>query len=348
MTTHSDDWDFFSAFGGPVEKPSPTTARGSGVRDDTATSYRLHDNFVAEISGQRSLVTRLSRYFELSCDRRPAATALECEGERISYADLDQRANRLANLLMSRDIRAGSRVGILLNRSVDTYVALLGITKTEATFVPIDPAAPADRLLYIAEDSALDLVVTTTEFAASTAALPCASLHLDEARPQLAMQPSTRPALGTDGDPVCYIIYTSGSSGRPKGVAVGQSSICNFVGIVPSLYGVEPTDPVYQGMTIAFDFSIEEIWPTWAVGATVVAGPADGRRVGSGLADFLEDNEITMIYCVPTVLATLDRLLPRIRTVNVGGEACPRELVDRWGPGRRILNTSGPTETTVP
>ena len=71
--------------------------------------------------------------------RAPAATALECEGERISYADLDQRANRLANLLLSRDIRAGSRVGILLNRSVDTYVALLGVTKTEPTFVPIDP-----------------------------------------------------------------------------------------------------------------------------------------------------------------------------------------------------------------
>ncbi|SDY08068.1 non-ribosomal peptide synthetase terminal domain of unknown function [Geodermatophilus africanus] len=345
MMSRQEDLDFFSLFTDGREESLATT---SGPRSQgSPTGYRFHDNLVAEISGQRSLVTRLSRFFELSCDRRPAAIALECEGERISYADLDQRANRLANLLMSRDIRAGSRVGILLNRSVDTYVALLGVTKTEATFVPIDPAAPADRLLYIAEDSALDLVVTTTEFAASTAALPCASLHLDEARPQLAMQPSTRPALGTDGDPVCYIIYTSGSSGRPKGVAVGQSSICNFVGIVPSLYGVEPTDRVYQGMTIAFDFSIEEIWPTWAVGATVVAGPTDGRRVGSGLADFLEDNEITMIYCVPTVLATLDRLLPRIRTVNVGGEACPRELVDRWGPGRRILNTYGPTETTV-
>ncbi|WP_157937135.1 AMP-binding protein, partial [Geodermatophilus chilensis] len=116
---------------------------------------------------------------------------------------------------------------------------------------------------------------------------------------------------------------------------------------VPALYGVEPSDRVYQGMTIAFDFSIEEIWPTWAVGATLVAGPTDGRRVGSGLADFLEEHQITMIYCVPTVLATLDRMLPSIRTVNVGGEACPRELVDRWGPGRRILNTYGPTETTV-
>ncbi|WP_460683538.1 amino acid adenylation domain-containing protein, partial [Modestobacter lapidis] len=189
--------------------------------------------------------------------------------------------------------------------------------------------------------------MTTTGFAASCAALPCGVLALDEVGPELAMQSSVRPGIESDGDPVCYVIYTSGSSGRPKGVEITQSSICNFIAIVPSLYGVESTDRVYQGMTIAFDFSIEEIWPTWAVGATLVAGPTDGRRVGSGLADFLDEHQITMIYCVPTVLATLDRLLPKIRTVNVGGEACPRELVDRWGPGRRILNTYGPTETTV-
>ena len=348
MTTHSDDWDFFSTFAGDVEQQTRTAAPGYEMRDNTATSYRLHDNFVAEISGQRSLVTRLSRFFERTCDERPSATALECEGERVSYADLDQRANRLANLLMARGARAGVRVGILLHRSVDTYVALLAVTKTEATFVPIDPEAPADRLMYIAEDSSLRLLVTNTSFGASCAALPCESLYLDELGGELAVQSSARPGIQFDGDPVCYIIYTSGSSGRPKGVEVNQSSICNFIGIVPSLYGVEPSDRVYQGMTIAFDFSIEEIWPTWAVGATLVAGPTDGRRVGSGLADFLEDNEITMIYCVPTVLATLDRILPLIRTVNVGGEACPRELVDRWAaPNRRILNTYGPTETTV-
>src|SRR5918998_3679523 len=111
MTTHSDDWVFSSMFGGPGDGPTPITAGGYDMRDNTATSYRLHDNFVAEISGQRSLVTRLSRFFERTCDERPSATALECEGERVSYADLDQRANRLANLLMTRGARAGVRVG---------------------------------------------------------------------------------------------------------------------------------------------------------------------------------------------------------------------------------------------
>ena len=324
-----------------------TATLGRELRGDTIPRFQLHDNIVEELAGSVSGCPRLSRYFERSCDDSPSAIALECEGERISYADLDARANRLANLLMSRGVSTGMRVGILLNRSVDTYVTLLAVTKTEATFVPIDPASPADRLQYVSEDADLGLLVTTTSFAASCAAVACEVLALDEVREDLAVQSSTRPGIESDGDPVCYVIYTSGSSGRPKGVEITQSSITNFIAIVPPLYGVESTDRVYQGMTIAFDFSIEEIWPTWAVGATLVAGPTDGRRVGSGLADFLDEHRITMIYCVPTVLATLDRMLPLIRTVNVGGEACPRELVDRWGPGRRILNTYGPTETTV-
>ncbi|MGY1843720.1 Pls/PosA family non-ribosomal peptide synthetase [Modestobacter sp. SYSU DS0875] len=338
MATHSDSPDFIPGF---------TTPRDPAL-DRAPSRFHFSDNVAGTSPRQQSPdTTRLSQYFERTCDHRPSATALECEGERLSYADLDQRANRLANHLLSLGVRAGVRVGILLDRSVNTYVSLLAVTKTEATFVPIDPAAPADRVQFIAEDSDLGLVVSTTSFAATTGGLPCPALHLDELGGDLASAPSWRPELDTGGDPVCYIIYTSGSSGRPKGVEIAQSSICNFIGIVPDLYGVEPTDRVYQGMTIAFDFSIEEIWPTWAVGATLVAGPTDGRRVGSGLADFLAEHEITMIYCVPTVLATLDRTLPLIRTVNVGGEACPRELVDRWGPGRRILNTYGPTETTV-
>src|SRR4051812_3284459 len=312
---------------------------------ESAPPFRLYGNIVA--GPPEGAAARLCGYFERACDARPSSTALECDGESLSYADLDRRANRLANYLIGRGVRAGTRVGILLDRSVNTYVALLGVTKTEATFVPIDPAAPADRLQFIAEDSDLGLMITTSDLAAAATGLPCPTVRLDELAGELAGRSSRRPAIEPVGDPVCYVIYTSGSSGQPKGVQIAQSSICNFIGIVPTLYGVQPTERVYQGMTISFDFSIEEIWPTWAVGATLVAGPTDGRRVGSGLADFLEEQQITMIYCVPTVLATLDRTLPLIHTVNVGGEACPRELVDRWGPGRRILNTYGPTETTV-
>jgi non-ribosomal peptide synthetase-like protein len=330
-------------------KPQRSALRSQAIdhaRASTAPTVTFADN-VAGPASEPGTPTRLGGYFEATCDRRPSSTALECDGEQLTYAELDRRANQLAHHLLGQGLGVGTRVGILLDRSVDSYVALLGITKTDATFVPIDPAVPAERLQFIAEDADLALLVTSTAFAEVCRELPCPTARLDALATDLAVLPVTRPDVPHAGDPVCYVIYTSGSSGRPKGVEIAQSSICNFIGVVPSLYGVKPTDRVYQGMTIAFDFSIEEIWPTWAVGATLVAGPTDGRRVGAGLADFLEEHRITMIYCVPTVLATLDRTLPLIRTVNVGGEACPRELVERWGPGRRILNTYGPTETTV-
>lgn len=249
--------------------------------------------------------------------------------------------------MLRKGFHPGGRVGILIDRSVDMYVALIGAQKAGAAFVPIDPSAPADRVQYIAEDAQLDLVLTTSTLHESCANVASPLLLVDRLADEIALASAQPPLIDGIDDPLAYIIYTSGSTGRPKGVQIAQSSICNFINVVPDLYGVTPSERVYQGMTISFDFSIEEIWPTWAKGATLIAGPTDGRNIGPGLADFLQDNAVTMIYCVPTVLATLDRTIPSIHTVNVGGEACPQELVERWGNGRRILNTYGPTEATV-
>ena len=276
---------------------------------------------------------------------------MECERERYTYAELDRRANQLAHFLLRGGLPVGARVGILLHRSLDTYVALLGIGKAGGAFVPIDPSSPADRVTYIGTDADVSLVVTSSDLVGATRELGRPTLELDRARPALDAAPSTRPRLAPPppgADPTAYVIYTSGSSGRPKGVEVAQSSIVNFLDVVPRVYDVRPTDRVYQGMTVSFDFSIEEIWPTWAVGATLVAGPNDSRRLGGELADFLDEQAVTVLYLVPTLLATIPRELPDVRTILVGGEACPAELVERWSrPGRRILNTYGPTEATV-
>jgi amino acid adenylation domain-containing protein len=297
-------------------------------------------------------VRRLQHVFEATVNRTPDAVAVESDGTTLSYAELDRRANQLAHHLRERGIGGGTRVAILLHRSFETYVALLGVGKAGAAFVPIDPASPPDRITYIAADAEVDLLLTSQELSAEAAALRCPVLEIDACADALAAAPQSRPDLGRDDaadkDPAAYVIYTSGSSGRPKGVEVAQSSICNFLDVVPSVYDVRPDDRVYQGMTISFDFSIEEIWPTWSVGATLVVGPTDSRRLGAELADFLDETKVTIFYCVPTLLATLPRDLPGIRSLLVGGEACPAQLVERWSrPGRRILNTYGPTEATV-
>ena len=291
---------------------------------------------------------RLQQFFERTAVERPSATAVLDEDRALTYRDLDQRANQLAHHLRRAGIGPGRRVGILLNRSWRTYAALLGALKAGATFVPIDPASPRDRVEYIAGDAGLDVLLTTSDLLPATADVSCRVVPLDVEQSQVDAAPVSTPPLDLAGDPPCYVIYTSGSSGRPKGVAVAHSSICNFIDVVPRVYDVRPSDRVYQGMTISFDFSIEEIWPTFATGATLVVGPSDSRRLGAELADFLDEKQVTLFYCVPTLLATIPRDLPTVRMLYVGGEACPAGLVERWSrPGRRMLNTYGPTEATV-
>ncbi|MCT2543054.1 amino acid adenylation domain-containing protein [Streptomyces atratus] len=297
---------------------------------------------------------RLNQFFETACDRTPSAVALECGADRLSYAELDTRANRMAHHLRRLGIGPGRPVALMLPQSVETYVCLLGVCKADAAFVPIDSAAPPDRVSFILRDVRAAAVLTTSALAAGAdwagPRRTCPVIEVDTCARELAPLPSSRPPTEDKGpkDPLAYVMYTSGSSGRPKGVEIARSSICNFLRVVSPVYGVRPQDRVYQGMAISFDFSIEEIWPTWAAGATLVAGPAGPARLGAELADFLQERGVTVLYCVPTLLATVPHDLPRIRGLVVGGEACPCALVERWSrPGRRMLNTYGPTEATV-
>jgi non-ribosomal peptide synthetase-like protein len=293
-------------------------------------------------------VERLPQYFEQACDQRPDGIAVICGSSQLTYLELDRRANRLAHLLLERGVAEGQPVGILLERSLDTYVALLGVLKAGAAYVPLDPSFPTDRLAFIAQDAGLRELVTTSALREQTRGLACSVLELDEMVSELAAQSETRPQISVDPSSLCYVIYTSGSTGKPKGVAVSHASIVNFLRVATPIYKVTGEDRVYQGMTISFDFHIEEIWPAWVAGATLIAGPTDSRRFGQGLTDFLIEHQVTVFCSVPTLLATIEADVPSLRCLLSSGEAMPADLVRRWWrPGRRILNCYGPTETTI-
>jgi non-ribosomal peptide synthetase component F len=182
-------------------------------------------------------------------------------------------------------------------------------------------------------------------------ALDCPRVLIDVSAAEIRQESAARPeppVLRPPADELCYIIYTSGSTGIPKGVAVDHSSICNFIRVASEVYGVAGDDRMYQGLTIAFDFSVEEIWIALNVGATLVPGPPGPSLVGRELSEFLRANGITAFCCVPTLLATVEDDLPALRFLLVSGEACPDDLIARWHrKGRRILNAYGPTEATV-
>ncbi|GLW95131.1 Pls/PosA family non-ribosomal peptide synthetase [Actinokineospora globicatena] len=283
--------------------------------------------------------------------RRSDRVAVDTGDLVLTYAELDDRANQLARYLLSRGVGAGDRIGLLFDQAWRGYVAMLAVLKVHAAYVPLDPGFPADRIAYIVGDADVALVLTQQHLVPLLGRGETAVLGVDTAAEAIAARdpaPLTDDEHGGPVDDLCYIIYTSGSTGRPKGVAVEHASICNFVRVAGEVYGLRPDDRVYQGMTIAFDFSVEEIWVPWVVGATLVPRPGGAALVGHDLAEFLVDRAVTALCCVPTLLATLDDELPGLRFLLVSGEACPRDLIARWHhPDRRFLNVYGPTEATV-
>ena len=297
---------------------------------------------------RRVRVERLPEFFEQTCDRRLHETAVICGSAQLTYQELDQRANRLAHFLISRGVGKGNPVGILLERSLDTYTSLLGVLKAGAAFVPLDPSFASDLVAFIAEDTGLRDLVTTSMFREETSALSCPVLELDQEYEALSMQPENRPQVFVDPVSLCYIIYTFDTTGRPKGVAISHASIVNFLRVVTPIYRVTRNDRVYQGMSIAFDASLEEIWLTWIAGATLVAAPTDSQRLDHWLTEFLVERKISMLYCMPSLLATIERDVPSLRSLIIGGEVYPTDLVNHWShPKQRMLNTYNPTETTL-
>ncbi|MDT7772770.1 MAG: hypothetical protein QOC67_1694, partial [Pseudonocardiales bacterium] len=302
---------------------------------------------------------RLEHLFEQRCDwlrGHGDAQHLAVDGGHLTltYDELDRRANQLARHLLAEGARAGDRIALLFDRPVYSYIGMLAALKINAAYVPLDVGFPADRIAYIVADAGATVVLAASSAARRVEGIGQLGARLvlvDEAAQLIERHSQDRltdAERGEATDELAYIIYTSGSTGRPKGVAVDHPSICNFVRVAAEVYGIRAHDRVYQGLTIAFDFSFEEIWVPWASGATLVPKPPGGSLLGQDLHEFLTDQQVTAMCCVPTLLATVEDELPGLRFLLVSGEACPQDLIARWHrPGRRFLNVYGPTEATV-
>src|SRR6266699_1812251 len=305
----------------------------------------------SEVLGPSQRFEVLHAIFEAQTDARPDAVAVVCDREETSYAELDWRANRLARYLRARQVGRGSLVALLLPRSADTYAALLGILKAGAAYVPIDPEYPTERIAYILQNSKAAALVTTSALAERAAGFSGTLVRVDADRAAIEAESPARLARNTIGvgpGDLCYVIYTSGSTGRPKGVMIEHRSACHLVCAEGRIFRVQPADRVYQGFSLAFDASVEEVWLAFHAGARLVAATAQMAHAGPDLARMLTEAGVTVLSCVPTLLAMMTEDLPTLRLLIFGGEKCPDQLAERWArPGRRLVNTYGPTEATV-
>ena len=242
---------------------------------------------------------RLEHVFEDRCDElreqgQADRLAVDAGDVTLTYAELDARANRLARFLVRRGVRPGDRIGLLFDEAVDSYAGHAGGAEG-ARGVRAAGCGLSRRTGWRSSRPTLGLrlVLTHSRLAHQAESLAAATevLPVDQARAQIMAEPTGRlgpDEAGAAADDLCYVIYTSGTTGRPKGVAISHASICNFVRVAAEVYGITGGDRVYQGMTIAFDFSVEEIWVPWAAGATLV--PKPGRHLlGPDLDAFLRD-----------------------------------------------------------
>ncbi|MFF9672031.1 non-ribosomal peptide synthase/polyketide synthase [Streptomyces eurythermus] len=286
--------------------------------------------------------TTLPALVEAAVDRWPTAPALDAPGTLLTFAETEARANRLAHRLIARGAGPGDLVALLLPRSADMVLAQLAVAKSGAAFLPVDPAYPEERIALMLRDAAPALTLDAKEIAALLAAPP------DDTPGHRPTDADRRRPL--DPDDPAYVIYTSGSTGTPKGVVVTHRGLAAFSAAEAAHYQVAAGDRVLAFATPSFDASVLELCMSLPHGARLVV-PRPGPLLGAELAGVLRAERVTHTLLPPAALATLPAdtpgTLPDLKTLIVGADACGAELVARWAPHHRMVNSYGPTEATV-
>ncbi|MCA6095489.1 amino acid adenylation domain-containing protein [Streptomyces sp. SCA3-4] len=297
------------------------------------------------------------RWSELVAEQaraNPHRTAVVSGDERLSYAELDRRANQLARLLARHGAGERSLVGLILERTPETVVTVLAVARANAAYLPIDSRYPAERCAFILADAQPALIVATAdtvhlldEIGAGT---PTLLLDDPAVLAEWAAQPAApwTPAGPASPEDAAYVIYTSGTTGRPKGVVVTHRGLGNLAAAQIERFAIDADSKLLQFASPSFDAAVSEIVTTLVAGATLVLAPTTELMPGPALTEVITRHGVTHATIPPTALAAVGSDgLPGLRTLVVAGEACPPHLVEQWAPRLRMINAYGPTEVTV-
>ncbi|MBO0932635.1 non-ribosomal peptide synthetase [Fibrella aquatilis] len=326
---------------------------GAFVEKDISEEYSLHAPAVGLATDNRLPYPRekaLTTLLSETAAQYPNKTALRFLGDSLTFSQLDQRANQLAQLLLKQGVLPGHRVGLAVDRSLAMVVSMLAILKTGAAYVPVDPQHPTDRINYILADATCSVLLTSAahqgRFDASLRELVVETIW-----PTLAQYPATAPTSEPTGQSIAYVLYTSGTTGRPKGAAIRHHSVANVLYSIAREPGLTANDKTVSLSTVAFDLSVVEIYTALLTGAELILVDPATIRNGELLANLLDNEHITFLQTTPAafrmLLAAGWRGNKNLRVISCA-EALPLDLARTLlACCREVWNYYGPTETTI-
>jgi nonribosomal peptide synthetase DhbF len=273
---------------------------------------------------------------------RPEAIAIESSHGSLSYAELEARAERVAQALAAAGVGPGVRVALYGARCPELFAAVLGVVKAGGVYLCLDPEYPAARREQIWSDYKAKVLIADAELAAS---LPLAGATLLPLTGEVVGQGT--PIAAGPMDPA-YAIFTSGSTGRPKGILLHQQGLANLTQETLPLLQITPEDRFLQFAALSFDVSVWETWTALAAGATLVLPAAQGGLLAASLEKILAEHRISAAFIAPSMMAVMrPEKLPDLRRIISVGERLPRETAEAWAVGRRLINGYGPAEASV-
>ncbi|APF18136.1 amino acid adenylation domain protein [Caldithrix abyssi DSM 13497] len=286
--------------------------------------------------------------FEQRAARTPDKTAVVYENERLTFEQLNIRANRLAHYLREIGVGPEKIVAISLERGQQMIISLLAVLKAGGAYLPIDPEYPSDRLNYMLKDSRAKWLITSQQLKEKFSDFSGQLIIQEEIESVLKAKPADNPQIVNRPQNLAYIIYTSGSTGRPKGVMLQHRGLVNLVFSLGGFYGVNAQSRTLQFASFSFDASVEEIFNTLINGATLYLIDRQTLLSGTGLVNALKSYKITNVTLPPSLLNVLNpQDFPHLKNITSAGEACTPEIANKWAQGRRFVNGYGPTENTV-
>ena len=286
----------------------------------------------------------------------PDAAAIACGDARLTHVELDRRANRIAHSLIKRGAAPGAVVAICLERSVDAVASILGVWKSGAAYVFLDPGYPSPRIEYMLEDASPRVLITRSAFRDRFADFQGEVLDFDSDTEELVQAPTVSPGIAVTPGDLAYIVYTSGSTGQPKGVLGAHGPAVNFLHYVAGTWVLDSNDRALQLASLSFDASVRDLFGPLSAGASVALPTADDEGMPAKWLGLVKRHEITRILSlVPATLRALvdaaaDRTFPSVKTLLVSGEALSLGLcrdAARVFPNAAVVNQYGPTECTM-